>query len=82
MDRPKLANCSLRDIQRACKKLGGCVVQKAGRHVVKVVHLQSQKAFVIPTGVLKKGLMWDFVRSFLQDVCGYSEEQIFKVLWC
>ncbi len=83
MNYPKLANCSSRDIEKACKKLGDCSVSLAGRHVVKITHIASQKAFVIPNAKpLKRGLVWDFVRSFLQGVCGFSEKQIFAVLWC
>ena len=83
MDYPKLANCSFRDIKKACAKLGGCSVSNAGRHVIKITHIASQKAFVIPSGThLKRGLVWDFVRSFLQEVCGFSEKEIFDVLWC
>jgi hypothetical protein len=83
MDYPKLANCSLKHISQACKKLGGCIVADAGKHVIKITHIKSQKATVIPNAnPLKKGLVWDFVRSFLQGICGFSEEEIFKVLWC
>ena len=83
MDRPKLANCSFKDLQKACQKLGGCSVIKASKHVVKIVHDASHEAFVVPSAKpLKRGLVWDFVRSFLQGKCGFTEEQIFEVLWC
>ncbi len=83
MDYPKLANCSFKDIEQACKKLGGFVVAGAGKHVIKITYTANQKAIVIPNAKpLKRGLVWDFVRSFLQDVCGFSEKEIFKVLWC
>lgn len=83
MDYPKFANCSFRDFERACKKLGGFTVTKAGKHVIKITNVATQKATVVPSSKpLKRGLVWDFVRSFLQGVCGFSEEEIFKVLWC
>lgn len=83
MDYPKLANCSFVDLQYACKKLGGCSVVKAGKHVVKITYLATNEAFVIPSSrPLKRGLVWDFVRSFLQAKCGFTEEAIFEVLWC
>ncbi len=82
-DHPKLANCSVKDIERACKKLGGFLVANAGKHVIKITHVATQKATVIPSAKpLKRGLVWDFVRSFLQNICGFSEEEIFIVLWC
>ena len=82
-DRPKLANCSFRDIQQACRKLGGCEITTASKHTNKIIHIASQRAFVISgKKPLKKGLVWDFVRSFLQGTCGFSEQEIFKVLWC
>lgn len=83
MDYPKLANCSLKHIKQACRKLGGFTVAAAGRHVAKITHIASQKAFVIPNAdPLKRGLAWDFVRTFLQKQCGYSEVEIFAALWC
>lgn len=83
MDYPRLVNCSFKDIEYACKKLGGCSVLYASKHVIKITCISNQKATVIPSSKpLKKGLVWDFVRTFLQGVCGFSEEQIFKVLWC
>ena len=83
MDYPKLANCSFRDLEQACKKLGGCSVIKASKHVVKIVHSATQEAFVLPSAKpLKRGLVWDFVRTFLQGKCGFTEQQIFAELWC
>ena len=83
MDYPKLANCSLKHIKQACRKLDGCIITNAGKHVAKVTHIKSQKAFVIPNAnPLKRGLVWDFVRTFLQGQCGYSEKEIFSALWC
>lgn len=83
MDYPKYANCSFEDIEQACNKLGGCLITRASKHVIKITHIATQKATVIPSAKpLKRGLVWDFVRTFLQEVCGFSEEQIFAVLWC
>jgi hypothetical protein len=83
VDYPKLANCSFEDLTQACKKLGGCTVVKAGRHVVKITYIASQAATVIPSSKpLKRGLVWDFVRTFLEGKCGFTEKQIFDVLWC
>ncbi len=83
MDYPKFANCSFEDIEKACNKLGGCFITKAGKHVIKITHITTQKATVIPNAKpLKRGLVWDFVRTFLQEVCKFSEEQIFAALWC
>ena len=83
MDYPKLANCSSSDIEKACKKLGGFIISKAGKHAIKITYTANQKANVIPnTNLLKRGLVWDFVRAFLQRECKFSEKQIFNVLWC
>ncbi|HVO28574.1 MAG TPA: hypothetical protein VMT81_01150 [Candidatus Paceibacterota bacterium] len=83
MDYPKLANCSFEDLVQACKKLEGCAFAKAGKHVIKITHIASQAATVIPSSKpLKKGLVWDFVRTFLQGKCGFTEKEIFDVLWC
>ena len=65
------------------RRLGGFSIVKAGKHVIKITHITTQKATVVPSSKpLKRGLVWDFVRSFLQGVCGFSEQEIFKVLWC
>ena len=83
MNYPKLANCTFKDIVKACKKLGNCTVSSASKHVIKITHNSTQKATVLPNGnPLKRGLVWDFVRSFLQKTCNFSEKQIFDVLWC
>ena len=82
MDYPKLANCSFRDIEHACNKLGKCTVSTASKHVIKITNARNE-AFVIPSAKpLKRGLVWDFVRSFLIGKCGFTEQQIFAVLWC
>jgi hypothetical protein len=83
VDYPKLANCSFEDLARACKKLGGCSVRMAGKHIIKITNLATHEATVVPSSKpLKKGLVWDFVRTFLQEKCGFTEEAIFAVLWC
>ena len=83
MDYPKLANCSFQDLVRTCKKLGGCSVGVAGKHVIKITNIATQDATVIPSSKpLKRGLVWDFVRTFLQGKCAFTEKEIFDVLWC
>jgi hypothetical protein len=83
VDYPKLANCSFEDLVRACKKLKGCTATRASKHVIKITHIASQAATVIPSSKpLKRGLVWDFVRTFLQEKCGFTEKEIFAVLWC
>jgi hypothetical protein len=83
VDYPKLVNCSFEDLVKACNKLGGCTIKHASKHVIKITYQATNEATVVPNHKpLKAGLVWDFVRSFLQGKCGYTEAQIFKVLWC
>ena len=83
MNYPKLASCSPDDIERTLRKLGGFVFKKSGSKHLKITHNNTGKAWMIPRRVpIKKGLMWDFVRSYLQKELRLSEEEIFKHLWC
>lgn len=83
MDYPKLNDCSPRDIEKALRKLGGFSMIQSGHKHVKFVHITTQKAWMIPRHTpLKKGLVWDFVRSYLQKEIKLTEKQIFGVLWC
>ncbi len=48
----------------------------------KVEYDETKKCWTIPRhSRLKRGYMWDMVRIYLRPL-GYSEEQIFKFIWC
>jgi len=80
--KPNLANCSPNDVFRALKKLGGFVFKEGKRHT-KVCHTLSGKASIIPRhSPVNRHLMRDFVEDFLVKELNYSEENIFKHLWC
>jgi len=81
MKYPKLSNCSPQNIFSALKKLRGFSVKQGSKHY-KITHLKTGGIFTIPRKrIIKRGLMWDFVRSYLQEL-GYFEKDIFGYLWC
>ncbi len=82
MDYPKLNNCSPNDLVKALKKLGGFLLKiKSSKHY-KVEHIRTGKVWMIPRyAPLKKGLVWDMVRNYLNKL-GYPDKEIFKYLWC
>ena len=81
MERPSYTNCKPADVTKALMKLGGFSLYEGGKHS-KATHVKSGKAWTIPrSSLLDKGYMWDMVNSYLKPL-GYSEEDIFKHLWC
>lgn len=83
MDKPKLVNCTPQDVTKTLKKLGGFSLdEEASRHI-GVKHIASGKKSTIPrTKPVNKHLLKDFVEDYLVKELGYSEEEIFKHLWC
>jgi len=78
---PKLSDCSPQNIFATIKKLGGFSFADGSKHY-KITHTKTNRAFTIPRKKrIKRGLMWDFVRSYLQAL-NYSEKKIFKYLRC
>ena len=66
---------------KALKRLGGFSFTHSSRHF-KATHLQTATSWMIPWhDPLKRGLMWDMVRNYLQPL-GFAEQEIFKYLWC
>jgi len=83
MNYPKLASCSPADIEQALRKLGGFRLEKSSRKHLKITHNKTGKAWMVPRKTpIKRGLMWDFVRSYLQKELRLSEKEIFENLWC
>ncbi len=82
MEYPPLVNCSGQYIARALVRLEGFEVKKGSKHFWKVCHTATNKCFMLPNRKpLKKGLVWSMVRDFLEPL-GYSDEDIFKEIWC
>lgn len=82
MEYPKLVNCSPNDVLKALKKLRGFSLKQASPKHYKVEHTATGKAWMIPRRVpVKKGLMWDMVRNYLNKL-GYADKEIFEHLWC
>lgn len=80
MEYPSMANCSGQYIVKALVRLGG--FEKGSKHFWKVCHAKTNRCYMLPNRKpLKKGLVWDLVRNFLEPL-GYSEEEIFKKLRC
>lgn len=80
-DYPKLSNCSAAYIAKALKRLGGFSFTQGPKHL-KAIHTKTGKSWLIPRhDPLKRGLVWDMVRSYLQPL-GYAEEEIFQYIWC
>jgi len=80
-DYPKLSNCSGEYIAKALKRLGGFSFTQSPKHF-KVTHAKTTKSWLIPRhNPLKRGLVWDMVRNYLQPL-GYTEEEIFEHIWC
>lgn len=81
-DKPKLASCSPDDVFKALKKLGGFTFYEGGKHT-KIIHIKTGKTATIPRhSIVDRNLLRDFVEDFLVRDLGYSEEEIFKHLWC
>lgn len=82
MDRPKLVNCTPQDIIKTLKKLEGFSVKEGAKHII-IIHIASGKKSTIPrTKPINRNLLKDFVEDYLVKELLYSEEDIFKHLWC
>ena len=82
MDYPSLTNCSGAYIAKALVRLGGFETKRGSKHFWKACHIKTNKCFMIPNRKpLKKGLVWDMVRSYLEPL-GFSEGKIFKEIQC
>ncbi|MFH1968096.1 MAG: hypothetical protein ABIJ84_01780 [bacterium] len=81
INRPKLANCSPKDVIKALKKLGGFLI-KDSRHI-KIIHIKSGKSSTIPRSrPINRNLLKDFIEEYLIKELRYSEAEIYKYLWC
>ena len=81
METPKLVNCTPNDVIRALKKLGGFSVGESKLYIIK--HIASGKKSTIPREKpINRNLLKDFVDDYLVKELGYSEEDIYKYLWC
>ncbi len=82
-EKPKLANCSSRDVIRALKKLGDFSIEERAKHT-RIIHNPTNKKSTLPRrpGKIDRNLLKDFVEDYLVNEIGYSEEEIYKYLWC
>lgn len=83
MQFPSLANCKSDYVFRAVMKLRDFSLKNKSSKHFKIQHDKSQKCWMIyrHPGPIKKGAMWDMVRSYLNPL-GYSDEMIFEHLRC
>jgi len=80
--KPKLVNCSSKDVRHALKKLGEFFITEGTKHI-KITHKPTNKNSTLPrSSPINKHLMKDFVEDYLVKEIGYSEEEIYKYLWC
>lgn len=80
--RPKLINCSPKDVIRALNKLGAFTIIEGSNHI-KIIHVGTGKVSTIPRhSPINRHLLKDFVEDYLIEELGYSEEEIYKYLWC
>ena len=81
MDKPKLADCSVNEVLRTLKKLGGFSISEGAKHIR--VEYKNGKPSTIPRGTpVNRNLMKDFVEDYLIKDCGFSEKEVYKHLWC
>lgn len=80
--RPKLANCSHREVVKALNRLGAFKIAEGSNHI-KVTHRKTGKFSTIPRhSPINKHLLKDFVEDYLVKELGYLQEEIYKYLWC
>ena len=75
-----MADCSVSEVLRALKKLGGFSVSEGAKHIR--VEFQGKLSTVPRTTPVNRHLMKDFVEDYLVGSCGFSETEIYKHLWC
>jgi len=81
-NKPKLVNCSPKDVFRALRKLGDFSIKEGSNHSV-IIHNPSNKKSTIPRHTpIDRGLLKDFVKSYLMEELGYSKKEIYRHLWC
>ena len=81
METPKLVNCTPNDVIKTLKKLGGFFVNES-KHII-IIHKATGKKSTIPrTKPVNRNLLKDFIEDYLVKELGYSEEDIYKHLWC
>ncbi|NQU84045.1 MAG: hypothetical protein HQ536_05035 [Parcubacteria group bacterium] len=82
INKPKLANCSPRDVFKALRKLGDFKIKEGAKHS-KIIYISSGKASVLPRHkIINKHLLKDFVEDYLVKELDYSEKEIYKYLRC
>lgn len=80
--KPKLVNCSPKDVVRALNKLGAFTIIEGSNHI-KITHDNIGKSSTIPrNNSINRHLLKDFVEDYLAEELGYLEEEIYKYLWC
>ncbi len=81
-NKPKLSNCSPRDVFKTLNKLGGFEIIDGAKHTI-IQHTVSRKKSTIPRhNPINRNLLKDFVEEYLIKEIGYSEEEVYKYLWC
>jgi len=81
--KPKLANCSPKDVIKTLKKLGDFSIKKGASKHIRIKHIKTGKTSTIPRGnPINRNLLKDFIEDYLVKELGYSEEEIYKYLWC
>lgn len=80
--KPKLANCSSKDVIRTLKKLGDFLILEGTKHI-KVIHKPTNKGSTLPrNSPINRHLLKDFVEDYLVKELGFLEEEIYKYLHC
>lgn len=82
-EKPKLANCSPDDVFRALKKLGGFAINNSSAKHNTVIYVKTGKKSTIPRSTpINRYLLQDFVDEYLIRELGFTEEDVYAVLWC
>ena len=82
-NKPKLSNCSPKDVFKTLKKLGGFEIIKSGAKHTTIKHISSGKKSTIPRhNPIDRNLLKDFVDDYLIEELGFSEDDVYKYLWC
>ncbi len=85
-EKPKLVNCDSDKVISAVKKLRKFTTkQKSSSHITLLDEITKKKFTLIQrkkSKPIKQGLMKDFVKKYLVEALGLTEEEIYKYLWC
>lgn len=80
--KPKLANCSPKEVMRALKKMGEFFFREGKKHII-IIHESTNEQSALPRhSPINRYIMKDFVEDYLVKTIGYSEEEIYEFLWC